>query len=234
MRTLRTLVLGIVAGALLAPAAIAADLGGGPARRGSIKDAPLPPSVPLYSWSGLYIGAHVGYGWSDLDWTAGGATSSDNGGGWLGGAQIGYNWQRGALVFGVEADISSGFDGTTSCPAPAFSCSHDVNWLASVRGRLGVAGNGNRTLFYATAGGAWADVDYSSTAPGTTGFSDRQFGWVAGGGIEHMLTPNMSARVEYLYYGFDSVTAPAGTLSGGATALDPSMQTVRLGLNVKF
>ncbi len=123
MRTLRALVLGIVAGALLAPAAIAADLGGGPARRGSIKDAPLPPSVPLYSWSGLYIGAHVGYGWSDLDWTAGGATSSDNGGGWLGGAQIGYNWQRGALVFGVEADITgSGIDGTTACPAAVADC----------------------------------------------------------------------------------------------------------------
>src|SRR5262249_32748318 len=150
--------------------------------------------------------------------------------------QIGYNWQRGALVFGVEADITSGsIDGSTLCPAaPAFSCSHDVNWLASVRGRLGVAANGNRTLFYTTAGGAWVDTDYSSTAPGTTGFSDRQFGWVVGGGIEHMLTPNLTARVEYLYYAFDGVTAPAGALAAGPVGLDPSMQTVRFGLNYKF
>jgi outer membrane immunogenic protein len=230
MRTLRALVFGIAAGVALAPAAIAADLGGGPAGR-SLKDAPLPAEMPLFTWSGLYIGAHVGYGWTDLDWTAAGTTVNDNGSGWFGGGQMGYNWQRGALVFGVEADLSSGgMGGSAACPG--FTCSHDVNWLASVRGRLGVAANGNRTLFYATAGGAWADVDYSSTAG--PGFSDRLSGWVVGGGIEHMLTPRMTARVEYLYYAFDGVTAPAGTLSGGPVALDPSMQTVRFGLNVKF
>jgi outer membrane immunogenic protein len=234
MRALRALLLGIAAGVALAPAAMAADLGGGPPRRGSIKDEPLqPPPLPTYSWSGLYIGVHAGYGWTDIDWTAGGTTVNDNGGGWLGGGQVGYNWQRGALVFGVEADISSsGIDGTTTCPGSASACSHDVNWLASVRGRLGVAANGGRTLFYGTAGGAWADVDYSAT-PGP-GFSDRQFGWVAGGGIEHMLTPNVTARVEYLYYGFDGVTAPPGTLAAGPVNLDPSMQTIRFGLNLKF
>ena len=67
-----------------------------------------------------------------------------------------------------------------------------------------------------------------------TGFSRTHSGWVAGGGIEHMLTPNLTARVEYLYYGFDSVTAPAGALGGGPANLDPSTQTVRFGLNFKF
>jgi outer membrane immunogenic protein len=239
MRTLRALLLGVVATVVLAPTANAADLGGGPPRR-SMKDAPPPPpppapEVPLYSWSGLYIGVHGGYGWSDIDWTSGATTVNDNGAGWFGGGQIGYNWQRGALVFGVEADISTGIDGSNTCPTAAFSCSHDVNWLASVRGRVGVAANGNRTLYYATAGGAWADVDYSSTAPGTTGFSDRQFGWVVGGGIEHMLSPKLTARLEYLYYSFDSETAPVGGLATGSTTrLDPSMQTVRFGLNYKF
>jgi outer membrane immunogenic protein len=217
MRMLHAVLLGIVAGVALAPAAMAADLGGAP--RGSIKDAP-PPYVPEFTWSGLYIGAHVGHGWSDLDWSAAGVTSEDGGRGWLGGVQMGYNWQRGV-------------DGTTGCPNPAFDCSHSVNWVGSVRGRLGVTGNANRTLFYATAGGAWADMDYKSNFGGP-GFSDRQFGWVAGGGIEHMLSPNMSARVEYLYYGFDGVTAPAGTISAGPTGLDPSIQTVRFGLNFKF
>jgi outer membrane immunogenic protein len=229
---LRTLVLGIAAGIALAPAALAADLGGGPARRGSLKDA-APPPMPLYSWSGLYVGGHAGYGWTDIDWTAAGSTVNDDGTGWFGGGQIGYNWQRGSLVFGVEADISgTGIEGSTACPNPAADCSHAINWLASVRGRLGVAANANRTLFYATAGGAWADVDYGAT--GRPGFSDTQFGWVAGGGIEHMLTPKLSARVEYLYYAFDGATAPAGTLAAGAVDLDPSLHTVRFGLNLKF
>ena len=69
-----------------------------------------------------------------------------------------------------------------------------------MRGRAGVAFNGNRTLLYATGGAAWADVDY--TAAGASGFSNTHFGWVAGGGIEHMLTQNLSARVEYLHYEF--------------------------------
>jgi outer membrane immunogenic protein len=240
MRTLRAVVLGVVAGVALAPAAMAADLGGRPPR--SIKDEPLPYAQP-YTWTGLYIGAHVGYGWSDADWqfdATPGVSTSHDGRGWLGGGQIGYNWQSGALVFGLEADLtSSGIGGSTPCPNATFNCSHDVNWLASVRGRLGVTGNANRTLFYVTAGGAWAEIDYKAvnTATGAafgTGFSDRHFGWVAGAGIEHMFTPNMSARVEYLYYGFDSVTAPAGTIGAGAAALDPTIRAVRFGLNFKF
>jgi outer membrane immunogenic protein len=225
---LRALVLGLLATVALAPAAIAADLGGAPARRGSLKDA-APPPMALYSWSGLYVGGHAGYGWSDIDWSSGATTFSDNGAGWLGGGQIGINWQRGVLVYGVEADISSGLDQAGACPF-AGTCSHEVHWLASVRGRVGVTGNGNRTLLYATGGVAWADVEYRATGR----FSDTHFGWVVGGGIEHMLTPRLSARVEYLYYAFDEATAPMGALSAGAVDLDPSFQTVRLGLNLKF
>jgi outer membrane immunogenic protein len=92
--------------------------------------------------------------------------------------------------------------------------------------------NNNRTLLYATGGAAWADVDYASALG--TGFSHTHTGWVAGGGIEHMLTQNLTARIEYLYYGFDSVTAPAGALAGGPTNVNPTTQTVRFGLNFKF
>ncbi|KAB2913133.1 MAG: porin family protein [Hyphomicrobiaceae bacterium] len=216
MRTLRTKLLTAAAGTLVATGAVAADLGGPPPR--SLKDAPyLPPYT--FSWTGLYVGAHIGYGWSDVDWQGG----ARDGSGALAGAQIGYLWQSGALVWGVEADASSSWvDGG----------GHDINWLASVRGRLGAAINNNRTLLYATAGGAWADADYAAAGFGT--LSDTHFGWVAGGGIEHMLAPNVTARVEYLYYGFDSITAPAGVLGAGATTVDPSVQTVRFGLNFKF
>jgi opacity protein-like surface antigen len=99
-----------------------------------------------------------------------------------------------------------------------------------VRGRAGLTAFDNRTLFYVTAGAAWADVDYSSIGS----HSDTHFGWVAGAGIERALTPNLSARVEYLYYDFDDVTAPGGTVGPGPASLDPSMHTVRFGLNYKF
>jgi len=97
----------------------------------------------------------------------------------------------------------------------------------------------NRTVCIDRSSAAWADVDHEATNVATgatfgTGFNERHFGWVAGGGVEHMLTANLSARVEYLYYGFDEVTAPAGALGGGPAALDLSMQTVRFGLNMKF
>ena len=241
MRTIRAAIVAAAAAGLLSQAAMAADLGGGPRR--SIKDGPPPSYVPVFSWTGIYVGAHIGYGWSDLDWqfanTPGIPTSHTGGGGLLGG-QIGYNLQVNQFVFGIEGDMSGAWlDGSRACPNAAFSCSHSFNWLASVRGRAGIAINGNRTLLYATAGGAWADVDYAATDIATgasfgTGHSERHWGWVAGAGVEHMLASNLTARVEYLYYGFDTVTAPAGALGGGPAALDLSTQTVRFGLNLKF
>ena len=223
----------------LVPSAVAADLGG---PRGSLKDTPSAPAYPptAFSWTGFYVGAHLGYAWSDVDWDFGGASASHSGSGWLAGGQIGYNLQVRQLVFGLEADASSAWlDGSTSCPNPAFVCSHSYDWLASLRGRVGVAVNGNRTLLYGTGGVAWADIDYAAkdAATGTlsgTGFSERHVGWVAGAGIEHMLSQNLSARLEYLYYGFDGTTAPAGSLGTGPAALTPATQTLRFGLNLKF
>jgi outer membrane immunogenic protein len=226
LKKLHSAVLAAVASVSVAQAAAAADLGG--PRRGSLKDTPV-ADVPVvyerpFSWSGLYIGANVGYGWSDVDWQDTIGPGSHTGNGWLAGAQIGYNVQTGQFVFGAEADLSSAWiDGGNGC------CGHEFNWLASVRARAGIAFNGNRTLLYATGGAAWADVDYTSTIG--SGFSNTHFGWVAGGGIEHMLTQNLSARVEYLHYSFDEASGVAGGL---ATTVEPTLDTVRFGLNLKF
>jgi outer membrane immunogenic protein len=227
MRTWQGFAVAVATAAALATQAIAADLGG--ARRAG--QAPPPPPIieeaPSFTWSGLYVGVHAGYGWTDVDWQEVPAfNGSHDGDGWLAGAQAGYNWQSGRFVYGLEADISSLWvDGGNAC------CSHDMSWLYSVRGRLGITGYDNRTLFYVTGGGAWADIDYASLGS----YSNNHFGWVIGGGIERALTPRMTARIEYLYYNFDDATAPAGTVAGGGIAdLDPSMHTVRLGLNFKF
>jgi outer membrane immunogenic protein len=217
MKPLRVAFLGLAACLTIAlPAALAADLGGDRTYNGMKGGPYAAPSA--FSWTGFYVGTHLAYGWSDVDWE--GVSSSLSGSGWLAGAQVGYNWQKDAFVFGLEADASSSWvDGS----------GHGVNWLTSVRGRLGLAINNSRTLLYGTAGVAWADIDYSAFG---SDFSNTHFGWVAGGGIEHMLTQNLSARVEYLYYGFDDATVPTGALAG--SHIDPSAQTVRFGLNLKF
>jgi outer membrane immunogenic protein len=221
MKRLRTVALAVVAGVGLVQTAAAADLGG--PRYGSVKDAPVVYERP-FSWTGLYVGANVGYGWSDVNWEDTVGPGSHNGNGWLLGGQIGYNIQSGQFVYGLEADMSGAWvDGNNAC------CGHEFNWVGSVRGRAGLAVNNNRTLLYATGGAAWADVDYSG--PGVSGFSNTHFGWVAGAGIEHMLTQNLSARVEYLHYDFDSAD---GTVGGLATTVEPKLDTVRFGLNLKF
>jgi outer membrane immunogenic protein len=222
MKRIGARLLGLAASCTLASASMAADLGSGP-RRSSAPE-PIPYQAP-FKWTGFYFGTHLGYGWSDVDWTetAPAFNGSHDGSGWLAGGQIGFNLQSGRLVYGVEADISNSWiDGSSGC------CEHEINWLASVRARAGLTGFSNRTLFYVTGGAAWADIDYASTGSD----SDTHFGWVAGAGIEHALTPNWSARVEYLYYSFDDVTS--GAVAPGTATLDPNLQTVRFGLNFKF
>jgi outer membrane immunogenic protein len=227
MRVIRAVavaaLLGPLAG-LCAQGAAGADLGRDRGRLATIE--PAPAAAP-FSWAGLYVGAHVGYGWSDIEWQEGAFSGSHDGSGLLGGGQAGFNLQAGRFVYGVEADVSSGLiEGGDGC------CGHSIDWLYSVRGRLGLASTDNRWLFYATGGAAWAEVDYRRAGFG--GQSDTQMGWVAGGGIERALAPRLTARVEYLYYDFDSITAPPGTLGAAATEIDPTMHTVRFGLNFKF
>jgi outer membrane immunogenic protein len=163
----------------------------------------------VFSWSGLYVGTHVGYAWSETDWQDAltpGLSSNHTGSGWLAGGQIGYNIQVRRLVFGAEADASGAWvDGTTSCTTRGFNCGHSYNWLASIRGRAGIALNGNRTLVYGTAGVAWANIDYMANdavtgVPLGTGFSQTHTGWLAGAGIEHMIVgeAKRAARIPLL------------------------------------
>ncbi len=129
MKRLRVVFVSIAAAATVAQAAVAADLSG-PSRR-SIKDGPITHAAAPFSWTGLYVGAHVGYGWSDIDSQATrplspAATMATVGWPAVRSATIG---NRAVSVYGVEADIASSWiDGGNGC------CGHSVNWLASVRG----------------------------------------------------------------------------------------------------
>jgi outer membrane immunogenic protein len=153
----------------------------------AVKARPLPP-VPVWSWTGCYIGGNVGYGWTD-DITyraadpfntlglAGGpfvpAFNTGNGSGVMGGAQVGCNYQFGtSFLVGIEGDISGADVNVDTRRGPListltnsdsfFRTSERVNWVASIRGRAGfVAGD---WLFYGTAGWAWANSDIAANA----------------------------------------------------------------------
>ncbi len=135
--------------------------------------APYAAPAPIWNWTGFYIGGHAGAGWgtsestidlgrrsADLGAPLGLALAQNSKSGFLGGGQIGYNFQSGWAVFGVQADIA-GMDvkGTTPCVV-VLSCTGESNWLATVSGRIGgvVA---DKTLVYVKGGAAWLNSTHS-------------------------------------------------------------------------
>ena len=194
--------------------------------------APAPAPVAYPSWTGFYIGAHVGAAWQNFSsgsindpnaFLASGTLAGNSALGAVGGFQAGYNWQFApAWVVGVEGDFSwtsltDQRGGPAANPAGVVANNASVilnantQWLASARAKLGFTGWFNNTMLYVTGGGAWADIEYSATfvtTPPLNSASPSQTttksGWVIGGGAEWMATPNILLRAEYLYYGIDS------------------------------
>jgi outer membrane immunogenic protein len=173
-----------------------------------------PAPAPLAStWAGPYLGANVGYQWGRVD------NNPTRPQGLAGGIEAGYNWQRGAFVFGAETDIQlSGADDTF---APwQFS----NPWFGTLRGRAGVAiGN---VLVFGTAGLAYGDLRVETS---NLSESHTSLGWAAGGGVEVSFTPRWSAKAEWLYLDLaDRSYALTGANNGLATNL------LRLGVNYHF
>jgi outer membrane immunogenic protein len=186
--------------------------------------APVTP-MPVMSWTGFYAGLNVGYGWADV----GISGSSNNLTGVLGGGQVGYNWQSGAIVFGLEADIQASGQ-KRSDTVGIFTIDQKLPWFATLRGRIGYAPG--PWLFYATGGAAWVNYKLSVSALGTTISDDAtKTAWTVGLGAEWMFMPRWSAKLEYLYMdtGDTSVTLFGTTFTGRAKD-----NLVRVGVNYHF
>ena len=211
----------------VASSAMAADL---PTRKAP--PAPAQVYAPIFTWTGFYAGVNGGWGWAS---PSSSNFASANGG--LLGAQIGYNYQVGQFVGGVEADANWTGMKSTNGYAPlgggAASNSFKTGFLTTERVRAGVALD--RALIFVTGGYAGIQTNASFNDV-TNAISGSQSSWrnggVIGGGLEYAFTNNISAKAEYLYAPFGSQTYFAGTPDSERSHLNLSI--IRAGLNYKF
>jgi opacity protein-like surface antigen len=226
---------------LLAVAVVSLPVVIGSAQAADLPRRPAPQQV--WSWTGLYLGAHIGAGWGQSDFTRGTRTplygNDVRTPAARGGGQIGYNWQMpgSSWLLGVEAELSAlGADGSNTCFAYAglfvsSNCRVQQETMASITGRIGYAmGPGGRTLVYAKGGGAWLREQISLSTPNdwyspNESLSTRhdRFGWVVGAGIEQAIAPAWSLKLEYDYadFGRMDITAPASSVLVDTPSLVP-------------
>lgn len=218
LKTLKTALLGasFLIAAAAAGAASAADIHN---KGGSYKDAPG-DYLPAIAWTGFYFGANAGVAFGDrnasIDWDYGYDEHFKNDdSSFIGGIHVGYNWQKsGGWVLGIEGDVNF---------------ANEIDYLATIRGRLGYAMG--PTLIYATGGVAFIGADDAFED------SDSETGWVAGVGIEHKIKPNLSIGLEGLYYDFgngEDFEVYDGENRGDAHVDDLAFWTVRARVTYHF
>ena len=238
-----------------------------------VAPAPLPECD--FTWTGFYLGGNAGYGWGhgetefnprpdavtffDLQPT----TLSPDPDGFIGGGQVGFNWQANKwFVLGIESDFQ-GTDmedhssespiirnnGTPFPVADSFIFAHErMQWLGSTRARLGIS-PWCRWLFYATGGVAYGNVDYSANTNFNNGitypvnFTETKVGWTVGGGLEYAINNHWTVKAEYLHYDLGDEDRTQNQLLAGVPQGPPFFvhynfetkgEIVRGGLNFKF
>ncbi len=220
--------------------------------------AAAPVAAPVFSWTGFYIGGNVGAGWGTTETTADVGTfvtpliapgslafslpvSSQTVNGFLGGGQLGYNWQTGVFVLGLEGDFDwEGLKGTAPCLVVLF-CEVKHEWAADITGRVGVVAF-DKALVYLKGGAVWQHSNYSASnsfslvTPGGLPFSasasasasETRLGALLGTGIEYGFLPNWSAKIEYNFMDFGSHTlnfpiSASASGPGGPVVIPPAI-----------
>jgi outer membrane immunogenic protein len=204
---------------------------------------------PMYDWSGFYVGVYGGGGFGNHNLNnANGMgapfanyTVNYDSSGAIGGGEVGYNWQSGNMVFGVEAD---GFwSGIKGSDANQFFAGNplvvaiDTTKLqdgASVRARGGIAVD--RLLLFFDGGWALGYLNHTNLVPGvgTEVFTNHRSGLAAGGGIAYAITNNLIGKFEYRYYDFGRFVRNAPTTGVLPYTIDNTYSVVTLGIDYKF
>jgi len=198
MNKYKGFLLATAGGVAFVPSAQAADL--------PLKAAAM-PSIATVSWVGYYWGIHAGAANTRGEVRVGGAGYTPDNTAFIGGGQLGYNWQSGNLVYGWEGDISglAGRKTINTYNTGYLTYRNHIEWLSTIRGRAGLALG--RTMVYMTAGLAIGGTDNlmswsnASCCGGTQSYSGTKtrVGWTVGVGIEHMWDRNWSLGLEALY-----------------------------------
>jgi outer membrane immunogenic protein len=200
------------------------------------------PAAVVHNWTGAYVGGVVGYGWGTTHALDNNSPSTGIGyDGFLGGVELGYNYQfSNNVVLGAETDFSFSDLGGQGDGGPGWgcgtpdTCTFDVKWFGTARARVGYAfGN---VMPYLTGGLAYGHTkgNLASYCPGTAWCGDdTKFGWTAGAGAEWAINDRWSIKAEYLYV--DLGKSHFGTGNGGdGFEAQFRVNTARLGVNYKF
>ena len=179
------------------------------------------PPMAAVDWTGFYIGVNLGYGQAQARITAPGVNGVTNLNGVMAGGQIGYNWQTGNWILGLEADGQWTDQGVK-----------DVNWFpwfVTARARVGYL-VGPMGMIYVTGGGVWADFKAQISLLNLTS-EVSHVGWVVGMGVENAINRHWSWKLEYLHFDTDRFNT---TLFGVPVLLRLTDDIGRVGINYRF
>ncbi len=195
----------------------------------------------LFNWTGFYIGVEGGGGGATTKQTnlnTGGTRGDFQQSGGLAGGTVGYNWQQGNFVVGLEGDYAWAhiFGRETNCGLLSNeTCPTELRAFGTARGRAGLLLS-NSSMIYATGGLAFADIKAYKVATALTGGEAWRTNWTLGGGFETMFAPHWSLKFEYLYTSFGERAATYTIVASGnrVAADERDLHIIRSGVNFRF
>jgi outer membrane immunogenic protein len=195
-------------------------------------------SAPVHQWTGFYGGVNVGYGLAGITDSAPLAVTSLMHG-VFGGAQVGYNYQTGSWLFGLEADIqASDMSASYTRTLPVIgdlTVGHRIPYFGTLRGRLGYAFTCGCVMAYATAGLAYGSYEPFATAGGiTVSRTYTNAALAAGAGVEWMVSERWSTKLEALYLDTGNIGSGLTLPIIGEIHARARATITRLGLNYHF
>jgi outer membrane immunogenic protein len=227
----------------------------GAAMAADMRPAPVytkaPMMAPAFSWSGFYIGGNIGGAWAHGDVTDRlfglNFSNGNNNGVFIGGGQVGFNYQFSNFVLGAEVDFdgvannNNNGNGVVVPGVGTFTVNSNNTWISTAAARFGVAYD--HWLFYGKAGGGWVGnssftvTNVNTGASFSSNNSNTTSGLLLGGGVEWAFAGNWSAKVEYDFLSLSSRTfaSPGVILVGDTfTTSHPNIQMVKFGINYRF